>query len=99
VVSGEILDEYVGVLKRPKFALPSVLQSWLDLIQARTFWVTSPPTVNFSRDPKDAPFLALAMATSADYLITGDRDLLQAQSLVQTRIVPPAEFAALFGIA
>ena len=99
LVSAEILDEYVGVLKRPKFALPpEVLQRWIDLIQARTICVTSPPAVNFARDPKDAPILSVAMATSADYLISGDRDLLQAQSLVQTHIVPTAEFAVLFGI-
>jgi len=39
----------------------------------------SPPCVpDFPRDPKDAPFLAAALAARADFLITGDNDLLQA---------------------
>jgi uncharacterized protein len=94
LVTPEILDEYVQVLRRPKFALPpEVLQRWTDLVQSRTICVGSPPVVEFARDPKDAPFLAAAMVTNAEYLITGDRDLLQAQALVSTRIVTAAEMA------
>jgi putative PIN family toxin of toxin-antitoxin system len=31
---------------------------------------------DFPRDPKDAPFLAAAVAWRADFLISGDKDLL-----------------------
>lgn len=99
LVTAEILDEYVDVLRRPKFALPAeLLQRWTELVQSRTVCISSPPIVEFARDPKDAPFLAAAIATSADYLITGDRDLLQAQPLVATRIVTPAEIAQILQI-
>ena len=99
LVTAEILDEYVQVLRRPKFALPAeLLQRWMDLIQSRTVCVGSPPAVEFARDPKDAPFLAAAIATSAEYLITGDRDLLQAQALVSTRIVTAAEMAQILQV-
>ena len=50
------------------------------------------------RDPKDAIFLAAAVAASADFLITGDNDLLQAKASVTTRIVTVAEFAIELGI-
>jgi len=94
LITPEILDEYVQVLQRPKFVLaPEDLQRWIDLVQARTICVSSPPSISFARDPKDAPFLAAAIATSADYLITG------AQSLVQTRMVTVLEFARSFEIA
>jgi putative PIN family toxin of toxin-antitoxin system len=94
LVTSEILDEYVQVLRRPKFALPAeILQHWVDLVQLRTICVGSPPAIEFARDPKDAPFLAAAIVTNAEYLITGDRDLLQAQALVSTRIVTAAEMA------
>ena len=33
----------------------------------------------FPRDPKDVPFIAAALASEADYLITGDKDLLDEQ--------------------
>jgi predicted nucleic acid-binding protein len=53
----------------------------------------------FPRDPKDIPFLAAAVATNADYLITGDKDLLSARGSIATRIVTVAEFASEFHIA
>ena len=52
----------------------------------------------FSRDPEDELFIAAALASDADYLITGDKDLLEEKPLASTRIVRPAEFARLFGI-
>jgi len=95
----EILSEYLNVLARPKFALPpDVLKLWSDVVQGRTICVTTPPALDFARDPKDAPFLAAALATSADYLITGDADLFHAQPSLQTRVISVVDFAALFEI-
>jgi len=101
LVTPEILAEYVDVLRRPKFRLSAdLLEQWADLLDMRTVNVGSPPeVVEFPRDPKDAPFLAAALATHADYLVTGDQDLLQAQGVVTTRIVTIAEFAATFQIS
>lgn len=47
-------------------------------------------------DPNDAFLLAMALASEADYLITGDRrsGLLQRGGLGRTRIVTPAAFCA-----
>lgn len=44
------------------------------------------------RDPKDAPILAAAMASGADVLVTGDRDLLELETPVGIRIVSPRGF-------
>src|SRR5947207_2888772 len=89
-----------NVLRRPKFGLiDQVLQRWTDLLAMRTVNVGSPPAVpDFPRDPKDAPFLAAALATGADLLITGDQDLLQAASSVATRVLTCAEFSSEFGL-
>ncbi len=66
----------------------------------RTVNVGSPPTApDFPRDPKDAPFLAAALASHADFLITADKDLLQAGNVVATRILTVAEFSSEFGIS
>ncbi|MEA5452385.1 putative toxin-antitoxin system toxin component, PIN family [Leptolyngbya sp. CCNP1308] len=35
------------------------------------------PAVQDCRDPLDVPFLQLAVVGRADYLVTGDRDLLR----------------------
>jgi putative PIN family toxin of toxin-antitoxin system len=100
LVTPEILAEYTGVLRRPKFGLDeSTLQHWADLLAMRTVNVGSPPSApDFPRDPKDAPFLAAALTTGADFLITGDKDLFAAMDLVATRIVTVADFAVEFGI-
>ncbi len=70
LVTPEILAEYRDVLRRPKFGLDEATrQHWAELLALRTVDVGSPPQVpNFSRDPKDAPFLAAALAAHADFL-------------------------------
>jgi hypothetical protein len=47
------------------------------------------------RDPDDAIFVEAAIAGEADYIVTGDRDLLELGSYEGIRIVTPAEFVAL----
>ena len=39
-----------------------------------------PRHLHLSRDPKDDIYLSLALAVSADYLVTGDKDLLSIES-------------------
>jgi putative PIN family toxin of toxin-antitoxin system len=48
-----------------------------------------------TRDPKDDYLLANAVIYRADYLVTGDRDLLVIGEFEGIRIVTPAEFEAL----
>ena len=47
------------------------------------------------RDPKDNPILACAVEGGADYIVTGDRDLLVLERFQGIPIVSPAAFAAL----
>ena len=101
LVTPEILTEYTEVLRRPKFGLnEETLERWAGMLAMRTVSVGSPLTApEFPRDPKDVPFLAAALATHADFLITGDKDLLQAGDLVATRILTVAEFSSEFAIS
>jgi predicted nucleic acid-binding protein len=48
--------------------------------------------IDFSRDQKDAKFLACAVESNADFLITGDLDFTEAQTLIQTNIVSVSSF-------
>ncbi len=100
IVTGEIETEYREVLARPRFKLPSAIQQdfqvFIEAAAIRVHPVTPP---HFPRDPKDELFIAAALASNADYLITGDKDLLDEQPLASTQIVKPAEFARLFRIA
>jgi putative PIN family toxin of toxin-antitoxin system len=50
-----------------------------------------------SRDPKDDPFLACALAVRADCLVTNDRDLLDLGKPFGIAIITPVEFLRLLG--
>jgi putative PIN family toxin of toxin-antitoxin system len=96
IVSADILAEYIGVLKRPKFGLSeSTIESWSALLALRTVTIPPPAAVkDVGRDPKDAPFVAAAIAANADFLVIGDRDLLELHLAMPTRILTVAVFAA-----
>jgi putative PIN family toxin of toxin-antitoxin system len=100
IVTAEIEKEYREVLARPKFNVPDGIQlSWRAFIEAVTVRVEPSSHPAFPRDPKDEIFIAAALASDADYLITGDKDLLDEQPLDSTQILRPADFARLFAIA
>ena len=93
-ISRELFDEYAGVSARfrEKFPLirPAGALGWL---QARCLWVDPAPLGKpRSRDPKDDPVLATALAARARYLVAGDRDLLALEKPFGIEIVTPAQF-------
>jgi putative PIN family toxin of toxin-antitoxin system len=99
IVTVDIEKEYREVLARPKFQIPpDVLQSLSAFIEMVTIRVKPVIPAPFPRDPKDEIFIGAALASDADYLITGDKDLLDIQRLSSTQILSPSQFARLFGI-
>lgn len=48
-----------------------------------------------TRDPKDDYLLVYAVVGEADYLVTGDKDLLVLESVGSLAIIRPADFATL----
>jgi uncharacterized protein len=54
-----------------------------------------PSVSGIYRDPDDDHILSCAKASSADYLVTGDSDLLDLREFGGTRIVPPRDFELL----
>ena len=80
LVSRSTATELLRVLAYPKFKLSEAERE--DLLADYLPYCTTvrmpskPPTVPACRDPFDVPFLELAIAGDADFLVTGDRDLL-----------------------
>jgi putative PIN family toxin of toxin-antitoxin system len=96
VASPEIVAEYIGVLRRPKFGLSgTLLQKWQTLFDRVITMVEVEEKVDFPRDPKDAPFLACALATDAEYLISGDKDFAEAYKVARTTVLSVSQFKAL----
>ena len=96
---GELLDELELKLKtKPSLTKRITAQETSDFIGVlRATAVLLPPLAGPApavvRDPKDDYLLAQALVGRADYLVTGDEDLLVlADQVAPLRIVTPADF-------
>lgn len=93
IASSSIVDEYIGVLSRPKFKLPTdILEQWQTVFENAISIVTPTETLEFPRDPKDAKFLNCVIQGEADYFITGDRDFSEAPESVRNVIYSINQF-------
>jgi len=100
VFSPELIDEIAAVLGHPKIrakyrTLPKDLEDIAALFALRGDLVTGEERIRICRDPDDDFLLETAVAGNADYLVTGDEDLLVLKKLRRTRIVRPAAFLAI----
>ncbi|MCW5595560.1 MAG: putative toxin-antitoxin system toxin component, PIN family [Rhodocyclaceae bacterium] len=96
LVSRTTVGELIRVLAYPKFRLDpdeqqELLADYLPYCTVVTI-PARPPKTPACRDPFDVPFLQLAIAGKADYLVTGDRDLLNLEKAASCSIVTPAQF-------
>lgn len=82
-VSKAVLDEIRDVLTRPetkakfKKATDEIVGYFIDEIADNSIFVN--PVIRkfeYSRDPKDEPYINLAIAADAKYIVSRDRDLL-----------------------
>jgi putative PIN family toxin of toxin-antitoxin system len=96
VVSAEILSEYKEVLSRGRLRLTQEQKErWYKLLDEVTILIEVNIDIDFPRDQKDAKFLACAIAAEADFLITGDRDFSEVQTLGNTTIISVSSFKQL----
>lgn len=90
IFSEESLGEFIEVANRPKFRkffseediveLLSLMDHFAEVVEVHS-------EVSVCRDPKDNFLLALAKDSDADFLVTGDKDLLEIGVFEGTRIV------------
>lgn len=95
IFSRELLDEFIDVAQRSKFKKYfsiTDLERLLTLFDTYGELVTVISTVDICRDEKDNFLLALAKDSRADYLITGDEDLLIIKKFEDTEIVSYTQF-------
>lgn len=90
--SAATLAELLSVLTRPNFERYQPLadrQRFFDAIAGETTLVTPVPDIRLCRDPEDDMFLAAALASDADWLVTVDRQLLSVRRVGRTPILRP----------
>ncbi len=83
VLTRRKFDRYVSLGKRSNFL--QTLASKIERIE-----ITE--SITICRDRKDDKFLEVAVNGEADYLITGDRDLLVLHPFRNIQILTPADF-------
>ena len=92
MTSAEILDEVVDKL-RNKFQFPEEsIQGLIDILL--TYCQVIEPTSKFDvvRDVKDNKIIECAFDGKADYIITGDQDLLELKEFRGIKTVKAKEF-------
>ena len=90
VFSEELIQEFLTVATRPKFQKFFTDDDIQNIIQIFDYYgilikVTS--EVKICRDFKDNFLLNLAIDSNADYLVTGDEDLLEIKNIQETKIL------------
>lgn len=77
--SNTLFSELIEVLQRPKFRKyfsEEAIEELIAMLYDRVTWVEIDQCFNDCRDAKDNFLLDLSVSGKADYLITGDDDLL-----------------------
>lgn len=98
ILSEQNISELKIVTSRPKFKKYFNQEDVADLIDllsaiGKIIKVTKEP--NICRDPKDNFLLALAEKSKANYLVTGDTDLLSIGEYKETKIITIEEIETL----
>lgn len=93
--SKETFSEFEEVLKRPKFdkflSKERRINFINEILELSVFYEVH-DKADICRDPKDNKFLDIAIASYAEFLITGDEDLLILERIEKTSIISPRNF-------
>jgi uncharacterized protein len=98
VLSPKIWAEATEVFKRPKFDKYVGLEYrliFLEALKRTAIFIEPNETITDCRDPKDNKFLELAVASDAQFIVTGDDDLLVLNPYRGITILKSGDFLAL----
>jgi len=102
LMSRALNDELDNVLRRPRFdryVAPGRREKFLRCLRLGVEPVEITVPVRACRDPKDDNILELAVNGEADYIVTGDDDLLVMNPFRGIEIIRPVEFLAIASAA
>lgn len=95
LLSDETLTELYQVLSRRRlrrYIDPHDIRDFLAALVREAEWIDVKTRLSVCRDPKDNKFLDLAVSGSANYLVTGDSDLLVLNPFRGVTILSPGSF-------
>jgi len=91
LISPYLLSEILKVLKRFDFQKEN-LNSLKRILEEQCIKIIPKTKVNICRDKKDNDILSLCQDGRADFLISGDKDLLVLKKFKNTKIISPKQF-------
>jgi putative PIN family toxin of toxin-antitoxin system len=95
IISEQLLAEIRTVTQRPKLTKyfpQQKVEDFLEFLISIAIKIEITSNVTLCRDPKDNFLLALAKDSKADYLLTGDSDLLILNRFENTEILKYIDF-------
>ncbi len=101
IFSVQLLDELLITTQKPKlqkYFQKDKVDNLMIFLKEIGEIIESQSIVSDCRDPKDNYLLALAKDSNADFLITGDQDLLVLEVFNQTGIVTYQDFLKIINI-
>ncbi|MGE5483338.1 MAG: putative toxin-antitoxin system toxin component, PIN family [Bacteroidota bacterium] len=97
VFDDRILDEYFEVLSRERFGFDTeCVKALLGFVQSEGQAVVAPPLGIALPDPDDVMFVEVAVAGSADAIVTGNKNHFPADRYYGIPVASPAEFLSAF---
>jgi uncharacterized protein len=92
-LDARILSEYDEVLARPRFGVDhDAVAALLDYLSVASDTIAASPLQVRLPDPDDEPFLEVAAAGGAEYLVTGNVAHFPVAARAGVEIVSPAQF-------
>ena len=95
IFSDELFNEFLDVARRPKFKKyfdEKSVQLLIENISEKLEFIEVASAITICRDLKDNFILALSIDGNADYIVTGDKDLLSLNGFKGKKIVTINEF-------
>lgn len=93
VISDEILEEIFRVLLRPKFNFTAEeIENLGSLIFERAIMCNPIQKITICKDRDDNKFIECALKGEAEYIVSGDSDLLTLKKFKNIEIISPIEF-------
>lgn len=95
ITCNEQLTELSEVFKKPKlkkYFTKEQITEFFELLDESSDSIIISSKSNICRDPKDNYLVLLALDSNADFLITGDKDLLELNKIGETIVLKYTDF-------
>jgi len=99
IVSNQVVSEYLEVLSRPRFKIAhDELNDFAALILSKAEFVLPEESIHaVEADPSDNKFIEAAVAGQADFIVNGDKHLLDLKEYKGISIITPRAFLEQLG--